>query len=87
MANTSTSLFPRYTGGKQQRCIECGEACSWACAICSTPTQIFALHPLTCGRGNKCRRYMFFAAHKRAPQAKTPVAVALKRAPKRQREQ
>ena len=54
-----------YRGGKQQRCYECNEPCSWACARCSTRHCIIALHPPVV-QGSK-RKYGCLAAHRRNP--------------------
>ena len=54
-----------YRGGKQQRCYECNEPCSWACARCSTRHCIIALHPPV-AQGSK-RKYGCLAAHRRNP--------------------
>ena len=57
--------IPGYKGGKQQRCFECNELCSWACARCSDANNWIALHP-TQTQGSK-RKYGCLAAHRRNP--------------------
>ena len=54
-----------YRGAKQQRCYECNQPCSWACARCSTRHNIIALHP-TVAQGSK-RKYGCLTAHRRNP--------------------
>jgi len=54
-----------YKGAKQQRCWECNELVSWACARCSDSRNICALHPpITQGAR---RKYGCLAAHRRDP--------------------
>ena len=67
-----------YSGAKQQRCIVCGEACSWACSICSTGSMIFSLHPCRIGAGRQMRRFNCLAAHRRAPEGHNPVCIRVK---------
>ena len=58
--------LPGYKGAKQQRCFECNELCSWACARCSTDGRNFlALHPAVC-QGSR-RKFGCLAAHRRNP--------------------
>lgn len=57
--------IPGYRGHKQQRCYECNQLCSWACARCSTKDLVIALHPqVTQGTKN---RYGCLAAHRKNP--------------------
>ena len=68
-------MLDGYKGGRQQRCLECGEACSWCCATCSTETEIYPLHPPLCGKGRTARRFNCFAKHKKMPARYQPVVV------------
>ena len=59
------SQLEGYRGAKQQRCYECNQLCSWACARCSTGRNWVALHPPVC-QGSK-RKYSCLAAHRKNP--------------------
>ena len=59
------SQIPGYKGAKQQRCWECNELVSWACARCSTPSQVVPLHPPV-AQGSK-RRYACLHCHRQNP--------------------
>ena len=66
-------MLKDYKGGRQQRCLECGEACSWCCATCSTASEVFALHPPLIGKGRSARRFTCLAKHKKMPARWQPI--------------
>ena len=56
-----------YKGGRQQRCVICGQHCSWACAFCSAGGDVSALHPALSGCGKNIKRFSCLAAHRANP--------------------